>query len=216
MQIKLAVAILTPLILAMPAAWCQSTFSSAEAMHASMAAERSEIVEKRGVLLAAAEIIEEPTADEQTLEAPAFAKVPDARPRYESVAIKHTDPSQLKALTDRTFSTEIASAKGFALVDFGASWCVPCRRMAPAIEALAADDIAAKVATLDVMENRATADRFNVFRIPCLILFVDGKEVDRREGARTAGEIKKWVRNIAARGQLSASSPQPNTGNAHR
>jgi len=69
------------------------------------------------------------------------------------------------------------------LVDFWANWCGPCRALAPTIEELAKEyNGKILVAKLDVDENSATAERFQVFSIPTMIFFKDGKEVDRLVG----------------------------------
>lgn len=69
------------------------------------------------------------------------------------------------------------------LVDFWANWCGPCRALAPTIEELAKEyNGKALVGKLDVDENPATAERFQVFSIPTMILFKDGTETERLVG----------------------------------
>lgn len=87
-------------------------------------------------------------------------------------------------VTDTDFGTEIEQHKGLAVVDFWASWCAPCRMIAPALEQLAQEyDGRAKVAKLDVDINIQTATRFNVRSIPTILFFKDGKLVDQVVGA---------------------------------
>ncbi len=90
-------------------------------------------------------------------------------------------------LNDSDFDKVIIQAKGVALVDFWAQWCMPCKMIAPSVEA-AANDFAGKVtvAKIEVDEAGETASRFNVMNIPTLIFFKDGKEA-----ARTVGVISK-------------------------
>ncbi len=85
-------------------------------------------------------------------------------------------------LTDATFEQTITSNK-IVLVDFWAGWCGPCRALAPTIEEMA-KAYAGKiiVAKLDVDENPATAEKFQVFSIPTVILVKDGKEAERIVG----------------------------------
>ncbi len=90
--------------------------------------------------------------------------------------------NELVHLTDATFEQTINSNK-IVLVDFWAGWCGPCRALAPTIEELA-KEYAGKilVAKLDVDENPATAEKFQVFSIPTVVLLKDGREVERIVG----------------------------------
>ncbi len=85
-------------------------------------------------------------------------------------------------VTDANF-VETVSKNKLVLVDFWAGWCGPCRALAPTIEELARD-YAGKVfvGKLDVDENPQTAEKFQVFSIPTVILFKDGCEADRIVG----------------------------------
>lgn len=93
------------------------------------------------------------------------------------------------AVTDDNFAAEIEGHKGLALIDFWATWCAPCRMIAPIVEQLAADyEGKVKVAKLDVDFNQKTAMKFNVRSIPTILFFKDGALVDQVVGAvpRTA------------------------------
>lgn len=85
-------------------------------------------------------------------------------------------------VTDTSFDKTIKENK-LSLIDFWASWCGPCRALAPIIEELA-DEFAGKafVGKLDVDENPSTAERFQVYSIPTVLIIKDGKEVDRIVG----------------------------------
>jgi thioredoxin 1 len=85
-------------------------------------------------------------------------------------------------VTDANFEETIKKNK-LVLVDFWAGWCGPCRALAPTIEELSKEyDGKAVVCKLDVDENPATAERFQVFSIPTMIIFKDGKEAERLVG----------------------------------
>lgn len=93
------------------------------------------------------------------------------------------------AVTDDSFAAEIEGHKGVAMIDFWATWCAPCRMIAPIVEQLAADyEGKVKVAKLDVDSNQKTAMKFNVRSIPTILFFKDGALVDQVVGAvpRTA------------------------------
>lgn len=85
-------------------------------------------------------------------------------------------------VTDTNFEETIQKNK-LVLVDFWANWCGPCRALAPTIAELA-NDYGGKIliSKLDVDENPATAERFQVFSIPTMIIFKEGKEVERIVG----------------------------------
>ncbi|HEX5829330.1 MAG TPA: thioredoxin [Gemmatimonadaceae bacterium] len=88
------------------------------------------------------------------------------------------------AVTDADFETQVEQHQGLAVVDFWATWCGPCRMIAPMLDQLAEEyDGKAKVTKLDVDANIRTATRFNVRSIPTVLFFKDGKLVDQVVGA---------------------------------
>ncbi|MBM3907631.1 MAG: thioredoxin [Gemmatimonadetes bacterium] len=90
----------------------------------------------------------------------------------------------LVAVTDADFEQEIEKHAGVSVVDFWATWCGPCRMIAPILEQLSVEFAGkVKVAKLDVDTNQKTSMRFNVRSIPTLLFFKDGKVVDQVIGA---------------------------------
>ncbi|MEM3875071.1 MAG: thioredoxin [Candidatus Bathyarchaeia archaeon] len=104
---------------------------------------------------------------------------------------------QVIHITDSNFK-EVVGKNKLVLIDFFADWCMPCRMMAPVIEELAkeyADKVL--VGKLNVDENPATADRFQVFSIPTLVIIKAGEEVDRIVGfapkSQVEARLKKYL-----------------------
>jgi thioredoxin 1 len=95
------------------------------------------------------------------------------------VIILSNDPFHI---TDENFDSTLQDNK-IVLVDFWAGWCGPCRALAPTIEELA-KEYSGKVLVgkLDVDSNPKTAECFQVFSIPTLILFNNGVEIERMVG----------------------------------
>ena len=103
------------------------------------------------------------------------------------------------AVTDDNFETEIEKHSGLAVVDFWATWCGPCRMIAPILDQIATEHAGkVKVAKLDVDTNIRTASRFNVRSIPLLLFFKDGKVVDQIVGAVPKTHIENKVAQHAA------------------
>jgi thioredoxin 1 len=91
--------------------------------------------------------------------------------------------SSATAVTDSSFQEDVLQSSEPVLVDFWASWCQPCRMVAPVVEEIATENSGKlKVLKLDVDENQNTAMQFNVSSIPTLILFKDGQPVERMVG----------------------------------
>ena len=87
------------------------------------------------------------------------------------------------AVTDSTFQSEVLSSSQPVLVDFWATWCGPCRMVAPIVEEIASENNGKlKVAKVDVDANPETAQQFGVMSIPTLIVFKGGQPVERLVG----------------------------------
>jgi len=100
-------------------------------------------------------------------------------------------------LTDQNFEQEVLKSKQPALVDFYADWCGPCQMIAPVIEELARDMAGkAKVGKLNVDENQAIVQKYNVMSIPTLIFFKSGREVDRVMGVQSKEELAKKLESL--------------------
>jgi thioredoxin 1 len=88
-------------------------------------------------------------------------------------------------VSDASFSTEVLSSNKPVLVDFWATWCGPCKMVAPVLEEIASErGDQLTIAKLDVDANPVTARDFQVVSIPTMILFKDGQPVKRIVGAK--------------------------------
>ena len=102
-------------------------------------------------------------------------------------------------VSDSDFETQIEQHKGLAVVDFWATWCAPCRMIAPILDQLAAEyGDKAKVAKLDVDNNIKTSTRFNVRSIPTILFFKDGRVVDTVVGAVPKQALEQKFKEHAA------------------
>ncbi len=87
-------------------------------------------------------------------------------------------------VTDATFEAEVLKSDVPVLVDFWATWCGPCKMIAPVLTELASEyDGRLKVAKVDVDNNSATATQFRIMSIPSLLFFKNGEKVDQIIGA---------------------------------
>lgn len=97
-------------------------------------------------------------------------------------------------LTRDNFEAEVTEFKGMVLVDFWASWCMPCKMLSPVVDEVAEEVTSVKVAKVNVDEQQSLAARFDVMSIPTLIVFKDGKEVRRSVGVIPKEAVKELVK----------------------
>ena len=93
-------------------------------------------------------------------------------------------------VTDATFEETVLKADLPTLVDFWAVWCMPCKRIAPIVDEIAAEyQDRLQVVKLDTDSNTLTAAQYGVMSIPTLILFKSGEAVERIVGSKTKAEL---------------------------
>ena len=103
---------------------------------------------------------------------------------------KVADSDKIITLTDKNFSQQIKNKR--VLVDFWAEWCGPCKMMAPILNELAEElPEGQAVGKLNVEEYQSMAQKFQVRGIPTMILFENGKEINRFVGVKTKDFLKK-------------------------
>ncbi len=100
----------------------------------------------------------------------------------------------MKEVTDATFEQEVLRSPIPTLVDFWAAWCGPCRMIAPVVEEIAQEfEGRVAVVKMDVDANPKTPAQLGILGIPTLILFKDGKELDRIVGYRPKRAVEEFL-----------------------
>ena len=92
-------------------------------------------------------------------------------------------------INNANFEEEVLRSDRPVLVDFWASWCGPCRMVAPIVEEIAREHPELKVGKVNVDEEPQLASRFGIMSIPTLLVFRDGKLANQMVGARPKDDI---------------------------
>lgn len=95
----------------------------------------------------------------------------------------------VKKLNLNNFENEILGHDGVSIVDFYADWCGPCKMVAPVLEKVAEEREDVVVGKVNVDADGELAARYGVMSIPTLVVFKDGKEINRSVGAKSKAGI---------------------------
>ncbi len=113
---------------------------------------------------------------------------------------KMAETTTVEVITDNEFQNRVLEAENPVVVDFWAPWCGPCRMVSPIVEELS-NEYSGKVrfAKMNTDDNEATATQFGIWSIPTLIIFKDGKEVNRLVGFAPKEQLKRQIdRSLAS------------------
>jgi thioredoxin 1 len=98
---------------------------------------------------------------------------------------------------DAEFKREVLESGQPVLVDFTATWCAPCRALAPTLEALATEYKGkVKIAKIDVDDNQDTAQQYGIRSMPTLLMFKGGKVVDQIVGAVPKAKLEAFFQKV--------------------
>lgn len=92
-------------------------------------------------------------------------------------------------VTDKEFESEILKKEGITIVDFYAEWCGPCKVMSPVLDELADKKPDISVRKINVDENPASAEKYNIRSIPTLLFFRDGVIVKTKVGGQSLADL---------------------------
>ncbi len=100
-------------------------------------------------------------------------------------------------ITDKNFEEQLSATDKFVLVDFFATWCGPCQVLGPVLERVA-EQFKENVVLwkVNVDDIPTTSQKFNVEKIPTVVLFKKGKQVDTFVGLIPENSIKAWLENL--------------------
>jgi thioredoxin 1 len=117
-----------------------------------------------------------------------------------------TNVSQVQTLTSSTFDRAVSSPTIPVLVDFYASWCPPCKALAPVLDQLS-EEFAGRVAffKVNVDEEPELAARFNVQAVPTLSLFAGGRSLAEIPGYVAPSKLRQFLESVVAVGTRAAT-----------
>ena len=105
----------------------------------------------------------------------------------------------INTVTDSSFSDDVLNASDPVLVDFWATWCGPCRQIAPSLEEMAAEFSGKmNIVKMDIDENPETPGQYGVRGVPTLMIFKNGDVVSTSVGAKSKSQLVAWAEEAIA------------------
>ena len=93
----------------------------------------------------------------------------------------------------KNFESEVLNSDKVVLADFNAQWCGPCKMLKPIIDSIAEERKDVKVVSIDIDEQDELAEKYEVFSIPCVVVFKNGEEVRRSVGFKQKQDILNLI-----------------------
>ena len=102
----------------------------------------------------------------------------------------------LSHIGDHNFNAEVLNKKGVVVVDFYATWCAPCKMLAPVLEELEGEISDAKIFKVDVDQNSEISNKYGIQSIPTIMIFKDGVEVNKKVGFTPKDVLKEAIEEV--------------------
>ena len=96
-------------------------------------------------------------------------------------------------INSKNFESEVLNSDKIVLADFNAQWCGPCKMLKPIIDSIADERKDVKVVSIDIDEEDELAEKYEVFSIPCVVVFKNGEEVKRSVGFKPKQDILNLI-----------------------
>jgi len=109
--------------------------------------------------------------------------------------VEHSNQEKdVKTLANKAEFEQFLAQNPFALVDFSATWCGPCRTLAPILEELSKTESGLAIATIDIEGNTELTTQFGIQAVPSMLLFRSGALVNRKIGLASIDKIRVWLK----------------------
>jgi len=102
----------------------------------------------------------------------------------------------MDVINKETFDTNVISEGQLTFVDFFTTWCRPCNLLAPVLEELSEDHEDINFVKVDIEAEPELSSDYGITSIPTLVIFNDGKEIDRKTGLLSKTALKDWLSEI--------------------
>lgn len=99
----------------------------------------------------------------------------------------------IKEIKENEFEDIVLKSDGKVLVDFYANWCGPCKMLRPILDSIASERSDSKIVSINVDEASDLSNKYGIISIPCLILFQNGKEINRSVGLKSKSDIESMI-----------------------
>ena len=96
-------------------------------------------------------------------------------------------------VNEKNFEAEVINSDKVVLADFNADWCGPCKMLKPIVEEISEERKDIKVVSVNIDDEEDLAENYEVFSIPCVIVFKNGQEIARSVGLKPKSELLQLI-----------------------